>query len=286
MVAQVGSFPHPVIGNGDDVSSSLHLTNIGISPTVEDVLIKFKVFTDDQQLQDLVNSGRAEIVIWWHCRATLSSGILEPLAVEPKIDGWRFECSLDQEFLRDRVDIVVEISAAQDIEDFKWDNQHEDYGDQTFSISAADYLAFAGDFYFNAAKLYDAMNPPLGSIFCITEIADQTEPIRVDFNRTEQVSVFLSPQVAEGLRALGYAADLKLSLVVLPVLMETLSYISRMEAMPEGDDLTSREWYQTLKRMIEHSKLDISSPLESAERLLNHTTAKALATLEQEENEE
>ncbi|WP_087116554.1 hypothetical protein [Corynebacterium urinipleomorphum] len=286
MVAQVGSFPHPVIGNGDDVSSSLHLTNIGISPTVEDILIKFKVFTDDQQLQELVNSGQAKIVIWWHCRATLSSGILEPLAAEARIDGWRFECSLDQEFLRDRVDIVVEITAAQDIENFRWDNQHEDYGGQKFSIRVADYLAFGGDFYFNAAKLYDAMNPPLGSIFRITKREDQVEPIRVDFNNTEQISVFLSAQVFDGLQALGYADDLKLSLVVLPVLMETLSYISRMEAMPEGDDFAGREWYQTLKRMIEHSKLDISSPLESAERLLNHTTAKALASLEQEENEE
>ena len=97
MPTSFGSFPHPVIGNGDDVHSQLLVEDqIVVTPTPEDVEIRFNIFTDDEQVEDLVAKGEAKFVFWWHCSSTFSSGMLKPFATRKTLHGWTFECSLDQ----------------------------------------------------------------------------------------------------------------------------------------------------------------------------------------------
>lgn len=285
MALQNGSFPHPVAGNGDDVGSNLALTNIVVSPSVEDVQFDFRLTTDDLQLIKLVDSEELSVVIFWHCRATLSSGILEPAQVRHLIDGWKFSCQLDQNLIRDRVDITVEIVAPEDIQDFRWEKQHEDYGEGTFSIKRADYLGIVDSFYFDAAKLYDPMTPPLGSIFQLIEDPELKVPMRVDFSDETQVRIRLSENVATGFRELGYYSSLKLSLVVLPALMETMSFVARMEAAPDGEDLTGKEWYHQLRRLLAFHKADLTLPLEAAQKLLGNPTEDALNVVNEDESE-
>lgn len=285
MALQNGSFPHPVAGNGDDVDSNLALTNILVSPSVEDVQFDFRLITDDAQLIELVESGELSVVVFWHCRATLSSGILEPSQVRRLVDGWKFHCQLDQNLIRDHVEITVEIVAPNDIQDFKWEKQHEDYGDGTFSIKRADYLGIVDSFYFDAAKLYDPMTPPLGSIFQLIEDPELKVPMQVDFNDESQVRIRLSTNVATGFRELGYYSSLKLSLIVLPALMETLSFVARMEAAPDGEDLTNKDWYHQLKRLLAYHKADLTLPLEAAQKLLGNPTEDALNIVNDDDSE-
>lgn len=285
MALQNGSFPHPVAGNGDDVNSSLAITNIIVSPSVEDVQFQFRLVTDDQQLMELVNHGKLDVVVFWHCRATLSSGVLEPLQVKRRIDGWGFHCQLDQENLRDRVDITVEIIAPDNLTSFRWEKQHPDYADSSFDVRRADYLGVVDGFHFDAAKLYDVMNPPLGSIFRMVEDPELKAPMKVDFADDEQIRIYLSPEVATGFRDLGYYSSLKLSLVVLPALMETISFISRMDSARDGEDLSNKTWYQQVKRLLAYHKADLNFPLESAQRLLGNPTQDALKTINNEDSD-
>lgn len=285
MALQNGSFPHPVAGNGDDVDSNLALTNILVSPSVDDVQFDFRLVTDDLQLIQLVESGVLSIVVFWHCRATLTSGILQPSQVRRLVDGWKFHCQLDQNLIRDRVDITVEIVAPSDIESFRWDKQHEDYGEGTFSIKRADYLGVVNSFYFDAAKLYDPMTPPLGSIFQLIEDPDLKIPMQVDFNGESQVRIRLSPTVATGFKELGYYSSLKLSLIVLPALMETLSFVARMDSSPDGEDLSAKEWYHQIKRLLAYHKADITLPLEAAQKLLGNPTEDALRIVNEDDEE-
>lgn len=285
MALQNGSFPHPVVGNGDDVDSSLAITNIVVSPAVEDVQFDFRLVSNDQQLISLVNSGELSLVVFWHCRSTLSSGILEPLRIRKLLDGWQFYCQLDQTQVRGRVDITVEVVAPKRIGGFRWERQHSDYGDQDFEIRKADYVGVVDGFYFDASKLYDVMNPPLGSIFQLIEDPELRVPMIVDFEGDEQVRIRLSPDVASGFKDLGYYSSLKLSLVVMPALMETISFVSRMEANPDGEDLTSKEWYHQLKRLLAYHKASVDHPLESAQRLLGNPTVDALKTINVDEED-
>ncbi|MDL0402118.1 hypothetical protein QQO25_03940 [Corynebacterium lehmanniae] len=285
MALQNGSFPHPVAGNGDDVDSNLALTNILVSPSVEDVQFDFRLITDDLQLIKLVESGDLSVVVFWHCRATLSSGILEPTQIRRLVDGWKFSCQLDQNLIRDRVDVTVEIVAPNDIQDFKWEKQHEDYGEGTFAIKRADYLGIVDSFYFDAAKLYDPMTPPLGSIFQLIEDPELKVPMQVDFNGETQVRIRLSSNVATGFRELGYYSSLKLSLIVLPALMETLSFVARMEAAPDGEDLSGKDWYHQLRRLLAYHKADLTLPLEAAQKLLGNPTEDALNIVNDDESE-
>lgn len=285
MALQLGSFPHPVLGNGDDVDSALTITNIVVAPAIEDVQFDFRLVTNDRQMIDLVNSEELTLVVFWHCRSTLSSGILRPIRVKRLLDGWQFFCQLDQNQIRGRVDITVEVVAPTSIQGFRWERQHSDYGEHDFDIRKADYLGVVDGFYFDASKLYDAMNPPLGSIFVLVEDPELRVPMVVDFDDDEQVRIRLSSDVANGFKELGYYSSLKLSLVVMPALMETISFVSRMEANPEGEDLSSKEWYHQLKRLLAYHKASVDQPLESAQKLLENPTVEALRTVNIDEED-
>lgn len=76
MSIQNGSFPHPVAGNGDDVNATLNISNILVSPSVEDVRFEFRFSTDDKQILQLIRNGELAIEIFWHCGATLNSGLI------------------------------------------------------------------------------------------------------------------------------------------------------------------------------------------------------------------
>ena len=141
-------------------------------------------------------------------------------------------------------------------------------------------------FYFDATKLYDVMNPPVGSIFKLLIDDEMRTPLRVDFSDDEQVIIRLSPEVATEFRQLGYYSSLKLSLVVLPALVETINYIARAEMDPNGEDLTEREWYQELKRMISIQRLDINYPIDAAQRLLNDPLLEALRSVNLDEEDD
>lgn len=286
MNTQNQSFPHPVLGNGDDVSSSISISNISIGPTSLDTSIRFRVTTDDQQLIDFVNSGDIEPVFFWHCRSTLTSEIEKLHPVKKRQDGWQFEVLLDQEKIRGEVDVSVEMIATKELVDFQWTNQHPDYGSSTFQIRPGDYIALAGSFKFKAAKLFDAMNPPLSSFFDIIGDPQLTDPLEVDFDDDEQIRVRISTYVKEKMLHPGMGASLKISLVVLPALIETLGFIERQSLTEDGEDLTCRSWYQNLQNLLTYNKLSEVGPLKAALQLLKQPYMEALSTMDFEESED
>lgn len=279
-----GSFPHPVIGHSDDVNSVLTLSNIDITTMTEDIRVDFRIETDDSQLVELVDDGSVEIVAMWTCGATLGGGRLSPSSLVKTFDGWEATCFLDQQEVRDGVEVSVELVAARSLENFRWERQHEDYENTTFAISTGDYLGLVGEFSFNADKVYDSLNPPLTSVFRIIERASQVEPMILDHSDGPQVTIYLSAEMAKGVRGLGYYSSMKLALVVLPALMETFATMAR-ETAADGEGLSQTGWFRSLEVLLAKHDADVSRPLEAAQKILNNPTIAAINSLEIEEDD-
>lgn len=286
MAFRVGSYPHPVLGHEDDVSSIFEVVNTTVAPAVEDVAIRFRLKTDDPDLQRLLKIGTAELVVTWSCPATLSSGQLDLKVTGTYQDGKSYVGWLDQRDLRGNFEIKFFAVATQAIPRHAWERQHLDYGKSEFAIRKGDIIAVAGGFEYVANKMYDPMQPPVGSCFRII-IDDHAErDIKLRFDDQEAVLILVSSEMATGLKALSFRPDYQISLVVLPALMETIQHIRETELDTSAEDLTGNEWYRTLELLVGDQLIGSSSALELAQKILSYPIYEVLNQPFLEEDDE
>lgn len=84
------------------------------------------------------------------------------------------------------------------------------------------------------------------------------------------------------------SANLKLTALVLPVLVDVIAFIRANESQGDGEDLTDRQWCRTIKRLMDANDLnDDDRPLAIAQRLLaNPIDGYAADVYAQQDNEE
>lgn len=275
MAVAAGSFPHPVLGNQDDINSNFGVINVVIRPSVDDVEIQFRISSDDPDLKPLLKSGKASVKARWSCSVTMSSGYIELEEVNEHVDGTTYRGWLDQQEVRDNVQVEVFLVASELLENFSWQNQHSDYGNSTFSIQKGDFIADGGSFRFKVGKLFDPMEPPLGSCFRITVDPRQKNEMKVDFSGDDQVVIFMSEEMKDGLTQFSQHAEYQLLLVILPALMETISFIQRNEGDASDEDLSEKAWYETIKKLMTTYE-SIDSPFALAQTILDKPYLRAL----------
>lgn len=285
-MATYSSFPHPVLGNRNNVEETLELLEPRYIPLAQEVEIILPVRCDSKQLKAMVDAGDAQVVVTWDCPSTMSRGIAKTKVVARDY-GWESVLHLVQEELRGLVSIDVAVIATRDLPEFKWEAQHPVYRDATFEISEGDFLGVLGGFDFEARKIYDAMDPPVGSLFAV-RTSRNPEPITVDYDQDDsQIYIQISEQLATGINQLGagnYDAT-KIAFVVLPVLIDTINLMSRAIEDPEQDHYQEKYWFKALLRRIKELKLDLDNAVPTAQALLSNISAKAIAELSVEEGD-
>ncbi|KFI52533.1 hypothetical protein [Bifidobacterium callitrichos] len=285
------SFPIPVLGNGQgderDVASEWRVGNFTFASGTEDVTIRFRVFNDDPDLKRLISEGAARIMAKWKCSSTISTGYLDLNPDTAHEDGTTYLSSIDQRSVLGPVTVSVFAVATRPIPDFRWSRQHDDYGDETFDVRTGDLLSVPTDFTFDPAKLYDPQNPPLNSIFKIVKDDKRTKGVSVSYIEDEQIIITL-PKVLFNQMQLIDSANLKLSALVLPVLIDAIAFIRLNEAQGDEEDISERQWCKTIKRLMSANGLsDDDRPLTVAQRLLaNPIDGYAADVAAQQENEE
>ncbi|RSX57700.1 hypothetical protein [Bifidobacterium samirii] len=288
----MASFPIPVLGNGQDserdVASEWRVGNFTFASGTEDVIIRFRVFHDDPDLQRLLDEGAVQIMARWKCSSTISSGYLDLIEDDKHADGSTYRSSIDQRTVLGSVTVSVFAVAVRPIPDFRWSRQHEDYGDETFDIRTGDLLSAPTNFTFDPAKLYDPQSPPLNSIFKIVKSDKQRmKGIAVSYSDSEQIIITLSKTLFDRMQLID-SANLKLTILVLPALVDTIDFIRSNEAQSDGEDLSEFQWYRTIKKLIKANDLnDDERPLIIAQRLLaNPIDGYSDDIAAQQENEE
>ena len=144
-----------------------------------------------------------------------------------------------------------------------------------FNLEPGDVLADGGSFSVNAKKLFDPLDPPIGSCFRFVRSTSIRKRIKVSFDGNETVDVQIPAQTFDDFRLLSHRPDLQIALVVLPALIETLSFITR-----NGDDepLEDKAWYIVIEAMVdEHGGWD-QSLLDLAQKILESPIDEVVRT--------
>ena len=274
-MANRGSYPHPVIDTDDDVSSDFGVINTFVERTQQDIVITYEVRTDDPDLINLLDSDSAIHSLRWRCSSTISTGEMRPTEYQRTPTGFRLRAILDQQLVRGKVDVNVRIIVAKELQNHRWTNQHPDYGNATFDLQPGDVLADGGSFQVDAKKMYDPLNPPVGSFFKFVRSTSRHKGIKVAFDGDETINVQIPEKTHDRFALLSHRPDLQIALVVLPALLETLSFIKSNGGEEPLDD---KAWYVEIEELVKAHGGWEQSLLELAQRILENPIDMVIRT--------
>ena len=253
------SFPHPVVGNADDVLDAAFQAAISVYNDRVNYYINVKVQCSSNTISKLVKKGDAAYVLHVECGNTLYRSATEFTENER-------EFMIPGENLNSTVEVNVVAQAKRDIAKYKVDKAHTDYGDAAFSVCAGDILAVSEGFTFDADINFDTLRS-MSSIMQIRERPDPDDaPMEVDLNE-EKITIYLCHADFQNYKLIRAHSVLSASLiatVVLSALVDALTYL-------KGDhsDVEDTRWCRCLKRRIEHARLSLEiPPLTLAQNLL------------------
>jgi hypothetical protein len=261
------SYPHPVVGNRDDVPGAAFQAALETTTDKEAVYVDVGITCSSKTLNELIKKKDASFVLHVECSNTLFRRAFE--FSEP---NHRIQIPSDN--LNDAVEMNVFARAMRDLSGYKVASAHPDYGDVTFDVEKGDILAVGEGQVFYLDAPFDALSP-IGSIMEIHEShQDGDQPMRVDYNG-QKIQIVLSKKDFADYKLLKMNDSVTVALttaIILPVLLEAIHIVKE-----DGDD--DLRWVRALRRRVESMDLKIDDdPLELAQRILELPVKRTFAS--------
>lgn len=264
------SFPHPVLGNRDDVPGAAFQATIEMSTDRQSVYLQTDTACSCDALNQLLLEGMATRVLHVECSNTLFRKAYEFREQQHRV-------SIPADSLNDAVEVNVFVRAADRIRDYVIPEAHSDYGGAVFDVRRGDILAIGEGQVFHIESSFDSLSR-IGSIMQISESPkDGDLPMEPTFDQ-DKIVIFLSKSDFADYKILKLNATVRGPLtttIVLPVLVEAL-HILKEEA--DGID-DARRWVRALSRRLESLNMSVEmQPLHLAQRLLELPVKRALSS--------
>lgn len=270
--SQPTSFPHPVVGIGDDVKGELRCNapdfDFGVDTTT---LYLNGLEVTNPTIAGLVRNKEAAFTIRVSCGATYYRESFQSHDAQLQI-------TLPAAKLLGDVELQVRVCALKKLEGYRPEQLHPDYGERSFSVQVGDVLAVGDDFAVRAEKQFDPLAADIPSIMRIVRGKRDKGPFEVNFD-TDQILIYLSVEDHDlyGL-ASNVAPDVIHAALVLPVLSEAIARVRRRSI--EDDMMTGLNWYRRLDAMLEARRIDEDeSPMLAAQKLLEMPLSRALKNI-------
>ncbi|MCK5945524.1 MAG: hypothetical protein KAI24_26275 [Planctomycetes bacterium] len=259
------SFPHPVLGNGDDVAKGSIDCSLEYMTSAEVVELRFSGLTSgNPTLDESVRRGSATWLLRIQCARTYFRRVwcVPGPTATIRIPGPDLEANVD-------VDVRVCTTEA-----LGWqpEGAHPDYENLSFDVLDGEVLAVGPEWRFHVEKEFDPLKAPIASWMRIVEGEHKDGAFQVDFE-SDLVTIRLSRQDWKeypGVR--DRAPDVLHSSIVLPVLMQALVELQK----EKNDGLT---WKGRLSAVLDARNLREDQPLESAQELLSAPLGRSLRQL-------
>ena len=259
MAAKRVSYPHPVVGLGDDVEGAVLPFEVETTSDAREVKISISgLAVSNNTLNLLIGQAMAEFVVRVHCSQTFfrSAWATTRGSLDITIPIFR---------LAEEVRIAVRVCARVAIPEYRPDGLNPDYGDTRFAIEAGDVLAEGDQVKVFLSSDYDPLAGKVGSIMQVRR-GPFEQGIRVDFN-DQKISIevgdkdfSLYSDVRAGAPALLHSG------LVFPVLVEAIGQLAPADG--PVDDLL---WKSRLTAMLEAKGIDLANgPLMAAQALLQN----------------
>ena len=263
------SYPHPVVGNRDDVPGAGFQAAITATSDKENFYIDIQIQCSSEAVRALVQQDKAAYVAHIECSNTLYRQAF-------RFHEEKHRITIPASRLFDKFEINVMACAFARISSYAVPGAHEDYGDAVFDLREGDIIAVADGEEF-LAEFEDAL-ARIGSIMQVDESqVDEDGIMKVDWNGKRIVIIlskkdFKAYNKLKNLEPIGSALA---STIVLPVLVQALNAVKDPES-----ELAGCRWHDVLQRRLEKMSLagtDFDA-LDAAQQMLELPIKRALAS--------
>lgn len=258
------SYPHPVLGNEDDVA--VGRINPEVSFRVTDEIVELSIrnlVTANPTLDSLLAAGNASWAIRVQCARTYFRSEFTTHAQSGDI-------TLPGQDLEGRVDIEITLFAAKAVPGYLPAGAHPDYRARTFDLESGEVLGVGPAFSFEIDKQFDPLRAPVSSIMRISKGEHADGPFRLVLE-DEFIEVVLSQ---EDWRRYAGVRDRAPAVLHVAIVMPAL-----VEALPRLTEFAGRRWADRLRGIVEAREVDTSRPIEAAQILLQEPLTRAFDEL-------
>lgn len=262
------SYPYPVVGNRDDVPAADFQAALQVTFDAETAFITVDVAMSSSSLSELVRSGGASFCLHVECSNTLFRSVF--YSIEQS-----FRVAIPLSEINNVVEATVTAVASQEIEEYRVEGQHADYGAHSFYVSKGGILATYPTFRFDVEREYDAFEH-LDSIVTITQGGDDDGPMTVSYD-DEKLVVYLCKRdyIAYGRMLHSSVSPILSATIVLPIIADAIRTYRQ-----EPQDYDYR-WARALVEQIGEDRLaNGEEPLVLAQQVLELPLRRALAAAE------
>ncbi len=264
MKVNAKSYPHPVLGNGDDLGGYFKV-ELPYELSRDLVVLRPAFALKNTAIEDLVKKGKASFVMEVECRSAFFRKSFTSRDANASV-------SILAKLLREKFTVGFYICANQDIKGYKPSEPHPDYDGAAFDVDNGDVIAVGGSSSFMADKAFDPLRPPVSSFMSIQVGSQYEGPMEIDYE-TDKITIILSKEDWKNyleVRGQKPVQAILHSAVVLPALVDAIH-----KHRNNGSDYENMNWYGRLEAIIDAKKLQDKDPYEAAQRILDNPGARS-----------
>lgn len=236
--------PYPILDNySDDYLGSSYTATFEVISQFSEVFGKLNFRLDNKDIQDLIDSKKAQFVAHIECPFTCYRTMISSFDDE-------VEFKFDATQVTKHIEIRTFIILVEDIKNFVSSKFHPDYQNMSFDLNAHQILAVGSAIDYDILK-DDRDLDTLPSIIQIVRLKDKKKgALSVDTDSDEHILIGLSDDVFDLYAQLGKSTfkATAFSLVLLPALVVVLQ---RMYINRDDSSYTSMHWYQVIESILE-----------------------------------
>jgi hypothetical protein len=267
------SYPHPVVGNKDDVPGASFQVTVEVTTDPQSVMISFTILNSSETLLQLISAGSAYYAAHVECSATSFRKLYE-------FDQTDTTISIPSDDLKGNVEVNCFVVAAKHLSNYTVAGQHNDYGNFKFEIRPFDILARSDGFQFPIDHNYSGFEK-ISSILVVVASPDAADkPMFCDLN-DDKIQVILSQTDFTAYQNLFHTPVARVleTSIVLPALMTALSSL-------QNDSSGEFRWQRILTAKMDQLGItNAEDPLVAAQRILElpirRTLLSATTSLEE-----
>lgn len=266
------SFPHPVVGNGDDAAGNFSPKLVRRNDRETLTLQVSELDTENEVLRSLIAEQRAEYVVRVECGA---SGYRRCFSTK----GRSLEIKIQLSELYQEIEVEAGVVATQAIRDYRPASLHLDYGDATFNIEEGDILAVAPGWRLSITTEWDPLRAPVASIMQIVKDVEPEGPADVVLT-TNKIQLRVSQNDYEQyLLRKSIAGDLLHATLVFPALVYALSKLEDSERSGDTDDISQKKWAIRVRELLKAKDLEDKDPFTAAQYLIDLPISRSFGRL-------
>ena len=236
-------FTYPILSNfnNDFINVNFIAGSNGIlEKTKKYSKIKTYVEINDNNINELLDNGKAKIIVKIYCKSTKYREIKE-------IKRGNDEIQLLNIDINNNVELNTFILANENIKGYSSSNFNLDFKGKRFDIEKGSILAIGkNENLFIEKDIIDLTK--LNSVIKISDIEKNNVPMEVEYNE-EYIIIYLSSEDCEIYSKYSkYSTSIINSMIIIPALIYVLDEISKPDI--DINEFVNKKWYRVLTKKL------------------------------------